>query len=239
MTSRLPDLDALLAPADDDERREGDWLVARDADPAAPPPSEEARRRHDELAELLATLPAGKDDERWQDAVLAAAHAADTAAGAPARRAGDRPAPRRRWLRLATMAGALAAAAAAVVYVMSRPPDAPAAELQIAIHRVDAARSEDVAVGDRLVIRARPHGPTELRVYQDQEPVLRCPGLPGCADGAATWQVDLRLAAPVRHVVILAYGPVTVGSGASLDEFVAAARAAGARLVVHPPIDVH
>lgn len=234
MTSRLPDLDALLSPADDDERREGDWLRARDDDPAASPPSEAVARDQAELAELLATMPVGRDDDRWQDAVLAAAHAESAAAKAAPR------ARRVRWGRLAMAGGALAAALLAI-YLAIRPGDAPVAELQVAVNVGGSSRGSagEVAVGDQLVVRARPRGATELRVYQGQQLLLRCPGAPGCADGDRSWRVDVRLAAPVRHRVILVFGDVQVPPDAPLDRFLDAARAARVRMIIHPAIDVH
>lgn len=230
MTARRPDLDALLEPADDDERREGDWLRARDDDPSARPPSQAVAADQGQLAELLATLPVGHDDDRWQDAVLAAAHADRDAVA---------PRPARRWGRLVLMGGALAAAVLAV-YLATRPTNGPTADLHVAILHGGSSRggAGEVAVGDQVVVRARPHGSTELRVYQDQQVLLRCPGAPGCAEGDRAWRIDLRLTAPVRHHVILVFGDVHVPPDAPLDAFLEAARAADVRMIIHPPIDV-
>ncbi|HVV82334.1 MAG TPA: hypothetical protein VHE35_04615 [Kofleriaceae bacterium] len=232
MTIRDRDPDELLAPADDEERAEGDWLLARDADPAAAPPSPELAREHEQLAELLATLPVGQDDDRWKDELLAAAHADD------AKRA---PPPRRhRWPQLVAGAGVIAAGA--IVLIVVTWPKPAVTELDVRAERDHRVRGgvDEVAVGDHLIVRARPAADGELRVYEgDHHLLLRCPGAPGCAAGAHRWKVDLVVTAPVVHHIVLAAGAVPAAADAGFGDYVKAAHDAGVRIRIQPPIDVH
>src|SRR6185436_10717692 len=99
-----------------------------------------------------------RDDDGWQDAVL-------------------RAAGRDRWWRRAVVAGVVGVAALAT-YLIARRSSESHDELNVAIIPSAKARSAgEVVVDDQLVIRARPSGTTELRVYRDQEVVLRCPAL--------------------------------------------------------------
>ena len=99
--------------------------------------------------------------------------------------------------------------------------------------------SQEVAVGDRLVVVARPRGVTELRVYRAPRAVLaRCPGAAGCAASDKTWRLEVPLTTPGPHQVVLVFGETHAPADATLDDYLAAARAAGARYVLHPPIDV-
>ncbi|HRC55117.1 MAG TPA: hypothetical protein PKU97_04295 [Kofleriaceae bacterium] len=70
-----------LPPADDAERAETRWLLARDQDPSAPPPSPEVAKAYDQLEALLAADGSAAPDSSWQDDVFAAIRA--DAAAAP------------------------------------------------------------------------------------------------------------------------------------------------------------
>lgn len=217
---------------DDAERAEADWLVARDRDPTTPAPSPKIARDYAELDELLGSLPAGPSDERWHDEVLRLARASVTP-------------PRPWWRRLAvrwTAGLAFAGAAAAAIALMLRPPQPAGGELQVAIHHGDETRGDarEAAVGDRLVVRARPRGPSELRVYRVDGPlVARCPAGPGCTTAAPDEHaVEITLEAPVQHHVILVVGASAPLPEGTMNAYLDAARAAGARVVTSRPIDV-
>ncbi len=239
-------------PSDDDavERAESAWLLAREHDPGAPAPSPAIAREYAELEDLLGDLPPGSSDESWQEEVSRLA----MASAAPA------PPPRRRRVYRWALAGTLAAAAAvaAVVLLFPRPdPRAPAGELEVVIHTGDAVRgdvgrlhwrgdglggdSTEAAVGDRLIVRARPRARGELRVYRAGGTlVARCPGGPGCTvSGDGGHSIEVRLEAPVPHHVILVVGMTGDLPGATMEAYLDAARAANARIVIHPTIYVH
>ena len=64
------DDDLVDAPfADDAERAEADWLLAREINPAARPPSAKIANEYAELEDLLGNLPEGPPDDSWHDAV--------------------------------------------------------------------------------------------------------------------------------------------------------------------------
>jgi hypothetical protein len=215
---------------DDAERAESAWLLARERDPGAPAPSPKLARDHAELDDLLGDLPLGPPDESWHDEVLRRA----TSSVTPLRPWWRRPAVR--WVT----GGALAAAAAAVALLVLRPRPR-ADELEIAIRRGELARGlGEAAVGDRLIIRAHPRGPSELRVYRADGPlVARCPDGPGCTTKAqGEHAIDVELEAPVLYHVILVVGASAPLSDGTMDAYLEAARAANARVVTYRPIDV-
>jgi hypothetical protein len=130
-------------------------------------------------------------------------------------------------------------AAAVVVWLLpSRPPG----ELDVAILHIDKTRDlNEVAVGDRLVVKAQPRGAGELRVFRSGGTlVARCPDGPGCtasAHGAHT--LELTLDAPVQYHVVLVVGMADTSPEATMDAYLDAARASHARIVMYPPINVH
>jgi len=127
MTTRGNSLDDLTdqAYSDADERAESAWLLARERDPAALPPSARIASDYAELEELLEDLPAGPTDERWQDEVLQAVRSAPRA-------------PQLRWygslLRWLLGGGLVAAAALSLLALFLRVPT----ELDVAIRHSDA-----------------------------------------------------------------------------------------------------
>jgi len=118
-------------------------------------------------------------------------------------------------------------------------------ELEIAkgVGKTVRGAAEEIAVGDHLIVTARPRAKGELRIYQADGPLLvRCPGSPECRnlagdDGAQV--IDLALVEPGRYHVILVIGPKLDALPESMSDYLDAARAAGARSLVAQPIDVH
>jgi hypothetical protein len=228
---------------DELERTESAWLLARDADPRAAPPSLEIGAEYAELEGMLASLPSDQPDESWQDDVLRAATAGD-----PQRLARWRTTTAR-W----GLAAALAAAAVAVVWlVLPRALDGTAgrragapvlAELEVAIRHVATSRSGsgEPVVGDKLVVTARPRGRYDLRIYRsDGKRLTTCPGDPECKAGPHGAQtIEITLDAPVQYQVTLVDDLSDALPDGSLDVYVDAARAANARIHMVPPIAVH
>jgi hypothetical protein len=225
-----------LEPFEDDaERAEYDWLIARERDPAAAAPSTEIASEYAEIEKLLAALPIGAPDDGWQDEVLEQP--------GPVRRSPPaRPSPIPWWRRKLvqwTMGGVgLAVAAAAGLILLLRNPQ----ELDVSVHSGGKMRGNDeAAVGDQLVITARPSGPGDLRVYRsDGALVARCPGSTACTiRTSGEYDITVPLDAPVQyHVILVLGGPGAMPDG-SLDTFLDAARAANAHIIRHRPIDVH
>jgi hypothetical protein len=223
--------DLIDAPfLDEAERAESAWLLARENDSGAPAPSLKIGRDHDELEDLLTNLPMGPPDESWHDEVLRLA----ASLGRP-----SRSRQRRRIYRWALAGTFVAAAAMAVVVLRPRPR---ADELEVVVRSGDPARGDakDATVGDRLIIRARPRGVSDLRVYRaDGVLVARCPGGPGCTMPAhGDHSIEIRLDAPVQYHVILIVGMTGNLPIGTMDAYLAAARAANARIITYPPIDV-
>jgi len=216
---------------DDAERAESAWLLAREHDPNAPAPSSKIASDYAELEDLLGNLPSGPADESWQDEVLRTA----AASASP-----PRPWRRRAIARWTTGEALVAAAAVAVLLLRPRPRTD---ELEIAIRHTSATRgdSQEAVVGDRLVVRARPHGAGDLRVFRSGGTlVARCPDGPGCSASAhGEYTIEITLDAPVRYQVILVVGMVNASPGGTMDAYLDAAREANARILMHQPIDVH
>ncbi|TMQ05959.1 MAG: hypothetical protein E6J90_13320 [Deltaproteobacteria bacterium] len=217
---------------DDAERDESAWLLARDADPRAPAPSLTIAIDYAEIMDLLASLPPGASDEPWHDEVLRAALSM-----APP----SRPWWRRAAIRWAT-AGALAAAAAAVVLTLiSR---APVAELEVETYSPDLARShsEDLqpVVGDQLVVTAHTRETSDLRVFRSNGTlVAKCPHGPACrARPHGEYAIDLTLEAPGQYHVILVVGMTGTPPGGTMNEYLHAVDDAHARVVKNQSINV-
>jgi len=236
-----PEADDLVdAPfIDEQERAESAWLLARERDPHAPAPSLQIAGEYAELEDLLGRLPSAPADESWHDDVLRAASASTPSASVASASA---PPSRRRWSRTvmgsAVAGGVLAAAAVGVL--MLRPH--PAAELEVAVRHVRESRgdSTETLVGDQLTVTARTREAGELRVYRAGGTlVARCPDGPGCRTSApGAYAIEVTLDTPVQYRVILVVGTGGVRPDGTMDMYLDAARAAGARIVTHPPIDV-
>lgn len=205
---------------DDAERAESRWLLARQREPGAPAPSSKIASDYAKIDDLLATLRVGVAQDSWHEDVLRVAR----------RRA------RSRWLR--TGAAVVVAAAAAVWLLTPRS----AIELEVAIQHDDQKRkdSTSVAVGDRLVITARPRGTGDLRVYQSSGAlVARCPGGPACRTPApGEYVIDITLDVPAEYRVFLVVGASDAPAAAPVDAYLETARAANARILSYRPIVV-
>ena len=214
---------------DDAERAESEWLLARENDPSASPPSPEIAADYAELEDLLASLPSGPPDDHWQDQVLQAARALSS----------------RPWWRTAIcqwlLGGTLTTAVAAAVVVWMLLPPAP--ELAVAVRHLRKTRSTpgEVVVGDQLVVTARPQTVGDLRVYRSDGPlVARCPNGPGCRSGSRGEQtIEITLDAPVQYQVILVDGTNDAPPDGLIDVYLEAAYAVKARVIRYPPISVH
>lgn len=158
---------------------------------------------------------------------------------------------RARWIAGA----ALAAAAAAVALWLVRGPGAgsePIATLVTSIARGSGAmRASDARPGDRLRLAARvdPARAGELRVYRLAPLgalILRCAPAdpaapPACDRRGAELSAEAALPTAGRYRAALLAGPwpdAAAHATDSLDQDVAAARAAGLEVVLDDPIDV-
>lgn len=181
-------------PEDERVRAEAEWLLARESNPEAPPPSAQAASDYAELEDLLRTLPEGPPDDSWHAEVLrqlaatpaaeerqlSAAPAAEelgngAASKQPPAAAAVKPQPPPWWRRSAFhwgLGGAFAAAAVAAIVLLLRPPSPPAEPRAIAIAVVQRAAvrssSGKYAVGDRIRVTAisqeKEHG--DLRIFR-------------------------------------------------------------------------
>lgn len=151
-------------------------------------------------------------------------------------RMGERRAsPWRRLLWLAVPAGLTAA----VLLVLLRPgpgPQQSGPALALAFHRpgdgVEAMRGEHARPGDVLDVTIRTGGAAhvELRIYRDDQALLvRCTDQPPCVRRDDGLTATISLEARGRYQIAFLYGPQPLPApGASLDDDLARARAAGA-----------
>lgn len=228
------ELDYAELPLPEDALAEAQWLMARERDPGAPPPSPEIAADYAELERLLAELPLGAPDDGWHDEVLRKARAA-----APP------PLATQPWWRRQARwkLGGLVAAAALVVVLLWVPPGdvlevaiRPGPQQRGDIRRGDTMRA---VLDDQLVIQARPDGTGDLRVYRrDGKLVGRCPDGPGCSGGREDYLLELRLDAPGQYDVVLVTGGAAGIPVGSKEDFLAAAHQQGADVVAHGPIIV-
>jgi hypothetical protein len=219
---------------DDEQRAEARWLLAREHDPDAPPPSLEVAADYDELEDLLGNLPSSAPDEGWKDEVFRAIAAAQRSPPMP-----PPPTtwpwwrtPASRWVLTDAMAMTMA-----VLLLLQRAP-----MLDITIRHLSASRGApgEVAVGDHLVVTARPRQAGDLRIYRsDGSLVARCPHGPACTtgyDGALTLEVTLDVTA--KYHVILLDGLGEALPDGTMNVYLDAALSADARILTPPPIDV-
>jgi hypothetical protein len=151
------------------------------------------------------------------------------------------PAPawwRRRWMQW-SMGGAFATAMAFSVWLLLRRPPP---ELEVTTRPLVATRagSQEVAVGDLLVVKARPRGTADLRVFRSNgEMIARFPGGPASRlSSSGALVIEIILDAPGRYQVILVSGlrqPLPLGT---MDAYIDAARAAKAHITVRE-IEAH
>jgi hypothetical protein len=220
-----------------EERAESAWLLAREHDPLAPPPSPAIARDYEEIESLLGALPAEPSDDSWHDEVLLAAASATP----------SRPWWRRRAYQGAMGGGLIAAAAAGVMVLRPSVSGTSADELELTILHQGQARgdSRSAALGDHAIVRARPRGAgelrsaSELRVYRaDGALVAGCPEGPGCIAAApGEHALEVALDAPVQYYVVLAVGVADRLPDGPMNAYLDAARAAHVR-TTHQVIDV-
>jgi hypothetical protein len=253
---------------DDAERAEVEWLLAREADPAAPAPSPELAHEYAVLEDLLGKIPVGaSDDERWHDEVLRlATKPATVTPEAP--RLDAKPAAtvtpidqtrrrRRTWI----VSGLAVAAAAGVLLFLARDrsgPDGYASELAMnelritenlpdgtrrtrgASHNAAAPDVSDLPVNTELVVDARPSGSADIRIYRsDGKLVAQCPNGPQCQPIGDRFQIRLVLTGRGDYDVIQAVGIAPLPASLSLVEFLDAAHKAGADVASPQTISVH
>lgn len=218
------------APAADVEQ-EAQWLLAKERDPSTPAPSAQLAAEHAELHALLTSLPEGAPDDAWQQAILKQIQSEPPVPSETP--VASEPWWRRSWIPW-SLGGGLAAAAALALLLMARPARP---ELEVTtVSRLDK-RSQEVAVGDRLIVDARPSGTADLRVFRSSgELVARCPSGPACTSSGSELRIELILDSPGRYHVILAAGlkrplPET-GTDVGMDAYIDSARAADARITV-------
>lgn len=157
----------------------------------------------------------------------------------------------RSWRYVAGGAAALAAVALVIIILGRRPgPRAPAhVALATSVVSGGAVKRADVArPGDTLRLVAHlGGGPAgELRVYRvNGKLILRCAPAaaaspPGCVRSGdeLTAEVTLPTAGRYRAVLVIGAWPASAATVASFDRDVAAAQAAGLRVLLDDPIDV-
>lgn len=183
------------------------------------------------------------EDEAWKAQVLAEVDAAAPHASNA----------RRRIRRSLTVLLPVLAAAALVLVFTRPPPPAPhpvddGGEEPLRgfeVRRIEAApdrRGDDLHPGDLVSIRAPipDHGTWELRVYRDgRELVLRCPQADECESSDSVLRAELRLPATgVYHLMLVESASAVPSPAGGLDEDVAAAVAAGAKVSLRHRFEV-
>jgi hypothetical protein len=216
----------------DAERAEHEWLIAREANPDAVPPSPEVAQCYAHLESLLSSLPAPADDAHWQEALLKRA----------AER-GDSPSPARRpWRRrpevYATAGAIFAVAAILLIFLYPRKPtidpDAAIALAYTITHSgTQRADPKDAAIHDSFESRL-PRGDNDLRIYRpDGSLAARCPEGPGCTTTAGGSQLHVQLDLPGRYSVFLVVGTTKIPIDGTKSEFLERVRVVQARM--EPP----
>ncbi len=220
---------------DERERREADWLLARERGLSTAPPSAETARDYEELEHLFATLPEAKTDQSWHDEVLRKAMAVpESAMKAPD---GAAPLPpsrtRRPWWRGAPLrwaAGALAtaSAAAAILFATVLPRTAAVAEIVMKPSKYEPDIRGIEARPSELTVQS-PRG--ELRVFRrvpgstKATMVARChPGSEQCKDNGKELIFVVPIHEPGEYAAVSVDGPLNVPDNATMEEFRQAAK---------------
>lgn len=143
-----------------------------------------------------------------------------------------------RWRSLLPLIAAALAAATLLLLLLTGKPESrgePIAYYFEGSNTRGEHRSDQAAVGDTLVLRARPEGEGEVRLYRDRrELVLRCPGGEGCERaterGQSLWRVKAPLKAPGRYrAIVMSGAPLPPPSG-NEDQDLGAAVKVGAKV---------
>jgi hypothetical protein len=204
MTSNGRNDDDVSEPeVDAGARAEHAWLIAREADPAAPPPSAKVAAEYAQLEAMLGDVAIDDHDQSWRAEVLRRAHALS--------------APRRWWRRPAARWALVGAAAAmiALVVLALRPP--PSTQLAFHIVPADTHRADpnQAVVGDRFVA-SLPRGGHDLRLFRpDGHLVAYCPGGPGCSGT----ELAVKLDAVGMYYLYLVTGNVEIPFDATMSDF--------------------
>jgi hypothetical protein len=222
--------DALSPPADEAERAEIAWLLAKASDPSAPAPSPQLAAEHAELEALLLSLPMGPTDDSWHEAVLKKALASSPAGPA------SPPWWRRRWLQW-SIGGALAVAVALVLRIALPPKPSARATLALSSRTSEGARARgrETSAGGILIAEGKPRGPGELRVYRPNGRLLtKCPGGPGCtvaSNGDLSIEITLDGVGEFRVILVSGlHGPLPEPADGSLNAYIDAALSAHAHI---------
>ena len=208
----------------DEERGEHEWLIARETNPNAPPPSPETAQCYAHLEALLGNLTAGETDEHRQAQILESAIVA--AAKAPPQTPTLVPWWRRPAIRWAMTGGGVLAAAAiflVCLYPFNVPgPSSSLVALPFTIVHSGTSRADpkEAVHGDNLVAPL-PRGAYDLRLYNpDGALVARCPNGPACAQTADGSQIDLELDAVGTYYLILAAGTTQLPLDSTMSDFI-------------------
>lgn len=198
--------------SNEEERAEFDWLVARETDPDAPAPTARTAAEYADLENWLGDIPSPPLDDAWHDQVLHRAR--DMSMPSEPRHA------RGRWVAV----GAGLAAAAVILMIMRPAPDRPktdalaeSASFEITPQqtRGDTGAARYVvgvhthvraAVESRLVIK-RPLPAEDVRLYEGEALVARCPDSVPCHKDEAGERIDYVFAATGRYTLIVIGGP--------------------------------
>lgn len=233
---------------DDRERREADWLLARERGQATAPPSEQTAADYQELDHLFATLPEPTTDASWQDAVLrkAMAEPAPAPKAAAAAKAAESPRPRERrpwWsgapLRWATGALATASAAAAILFATVVPRGAAQQVTLAASHYERDIRGPEKRP-DQITARG-PRG--ELRIFRKPlgsktgQFFARCElGSAQCKQDGDELELVLAIREPGEYYALSVDAPLDVPLSATMEEFREAANRKGLKVKQSDPV---
>lgn len=211
--------------AADDQGSDVDMLDRLDAGlPPADLEEAAARAPYERLLARVRALPAVAPSPGWEER---AAQRWRLTHGRSGRR------------RYAIAAGAVALAAAAVVFLALRPDERATVGQEDAAMYVTLAdgtsRTGLAPVDSTLHLRAvRRARHLELRVYNGDRLVARCPGTPRCRETGRALALDVVLDAPglYRAVVFSAAAPIVAPGPAGIDVDVVTARDAGATVTM-------
>jgi hypothetical protein len=215
------------------EQQEATWLLARERDVTAPPPSPQVAQEYAALENLLAHLPIAEQDHSWHAEVLRRAESAEQATPAtPA----VLPLPlwkraKMRWITAGGLAG-LASAAAAAMFLLRGP--APAISLTgetLLSSGLRGGENEAPAVGKMHRWTTSDLGEAELRVFDgDGELVGLCskrtmPGVEHCTPTEkGGFELPIKLRYSGRYTAHVVTGAADLSLSLSREELLEADR---------------